>query len=554
MRQRFDQLGDLNNKRNNNPISIKFILFVFIFFVGMCYYISLPDQQNQLTKNRTFEEKLEYGLNKLQTEKENTNINIKPQSNINSVQNNELQFEIIDPPSSLPSSMNIVPKQIQSKSYNQLLAELANYPTRNAQNLQVVLNKLLTFNGYPENLVKVVATDINQSHASANNNYEVANFNFETGNINVSNYKLERLNNKELIAILAHELDHFDKLANLCKSIGYDKFREIMGKNNVKPDAAFWINAAKYANDKNFKTQVYEDALNRMVTINDLEMTSSYSDLYKLAEQIRNPLEISAYSISDSIYRYYNIPITEDITRKITKKFNDVDIALNNLAEKNGIPNARVVLFDYLYAKAILKNLPEFNNYYQTCVNNKNGDLTTFWLAFEGSIKSFYSRSATTQSAYDKIYKLLNETEALAKQNISQNDILLAYKYKINTLKSTLVYPKAKDYLGSIIIDYLDYLKKNNIMTDSNQELIAILTLICIDNNLTTQNNNEISLYYIKLPDTIKRLYNIGSNKNKYAFIYNNPAFIAQKGSNETNEQVLIDLLNKNRLDIRIKS
>jgi hypothetical protein len=496
---------------------------------------------------------LEYRTNKISSNEDNANIAALEQND--SAAYTENQFEVINPPSSLPVFVNVNPEGNQSNNnFDKFLNEALNYPLKSTEDLQHILNKLLVYKGYPENLIKISASDINQGRAQSNNNQEMANFNFGSGKITVNSHSLANTDNKEYIAILAHEFDHFDKLANLCKAIGINKFQEILGKNNINVDTNFWTNAANYANDKNFNASLYEDALTRLVSQNELEMTSSYSDFYKLAENIRNPLEESAYAVSDSVYKYYGIPVTEGPTKRLAKEFNKVDEAISALAHKNNISQSKVVLFDYLYSQAIINNLPEFNRDYQNCVTNRNGDLTSFWLAYEGSVNSFYSQSATSRNAYNKVYSLLEATEAIAKKGITQPEILLAFKYKINTLKSNLVYPKAKDHLRSIIVDYLKYLKSNNITTDSEEELIAVLTLICIDNNLTTQNREvEIALYYINLPQEINQLYNITSKRNKYAFIYSNPFFLTKKGENVLDEVLLTDMLNANRTDIRIK-
>ena len=69
---------------------------------------------------------------------------------------------------------------------------------------------------------------------------------------------LYQLDNKVLIAILAHELDHFDKLANICKSMGIDQFTKLFNDNNISVNSMFWQNAAAKANDSNFDSKLYQ--------------------------------------------------------------------------------------------------------------------------------------------------------------------------------------------------------------------------------------------------------------------------------------------------------
>ena len=77
-----------------------------------------------------------------------------------------------------------------------------------------------------------------------------------------------------------------------------------------------------------------------------------------------------------------------------------------------------------------------------------------------------------------------------------------ALKYKTNTLISNLVYPKAEENLEKTALNYLTFIKENNI-TDEKQELKCIITLICIYNKLYKNNNTDITLYYIKIPEQL---------------------------------------------------
>jgi hypothetical protein len=201
---------------------------------------------------------------------------------------------------------------------------------------------------------------------------------------------------------------------------------------------------------------------------------------------------------------------------------------------------------------AILKTSPEFKSQYDYCIKQKNGDMTSFWLAFENSVKSFYLSGKMDNATYEKIYNILNVTENLVKTNTTPTEIATALKLKMNTLKSNLVYPNAVKNLQNTAQDYLKYTKSGNI-SDPKQELEAILTLICIENDFTTKNKDKsIGLYYVKMPEFLTQTYNIRNTKQKFLFIYNNPEFKAETTAN--NEQNhLVDLINQHRLDIRIK-
>lgn len=445
-----------------------------------------------------------------------------------------------------------ISKNESSSNYYQMLDKLAKYQTLNAESLQSIVNEFLKYYGYPENLVKISVSNINQSRAKFHNSYQTANFNFQTGTINVSEKVLYQTEVKKFIAVIGHETDHFIKLANLCKSIGINEFQALFEKNNVHNiDTVFWQKAASYSNIPDFQTQYYKTGLIRLLTQSQLELTSSYSDIYKMTESIRNPLEVSAYKVSDNIYRYYNIPIADTQMKRLANIFNIVDNEIYSIATNTkGLEREQTIVFDYLYAQSIIKKMPYFLAEYDKCLKQKQGDMTSFWLDYEKSIESFYSKGAMTQGAYDKVYSLLEDTAQRAKFPLNQSEIILAFKFKINTLYSNLVYPNAVKYLRTFIIDYLSFLKQKNITTDNEQELKSILILLCIDNQIYKSNSSTpIKISALKIPNELNIIYN---SQNTVSFVYKLSAFSAKKSNAISNENLLADLLNQYRLDIRI--
>ncbi|MBQ9245233.1 hypothetical protein IJ182_03090 [bacterium] len=537
--------------KKENPISLKFVAGIIAILCIIFYYISIPSDKQNLKKKPSFEQQLEQRKdyskrNKVQTEQTQTEI---------AYSNTIIQpSQELVPPNTIPVTNNTQTSNTQKIEYTQLLDKLKDFPTKNQQQVQAVVNEFLKYKGYPENLVKAVAKDIDQSKAKTHENYMVANFDFSSGNLNISPLMLFKLGNKELIAILAHELDHFDKLANTCKSMGISEYEALFNENDITIDRGFWAQAASLAKDSSFDAKLYQDALKRFITQNDLELTSSYSDFYKLSENLRNPLEVNAYKESDKVYDYYGIKHEDGPIKKLVTKFNDVDWAVYHFIEKDPLlANQRIVIFDYYFIQAILSKMPEFQKDFDKCIQNRNGDLTSFWVAYENSVSSFYHRGAMDKNTYDKIYSLMEETENKAKKPLSSQDILKAFAYKINTLFANLVYPNAVKNLRSINVDYLTYLKKNG-LKDDNQELKSIITLICIDNELYKSNaDKDISLYYLNIPKEIETMYDVKSNKNKFMFIYQLPAFINQRSVAISEQNALIDMINANRLDIRIK-
>ena len=534
----------------DKPIPISLILFVMFISILIFLYLKHP-VETKLDKAKTFEEQLEFS----------TPENVKTSENATSKENTSKVIYVnndLNIPPSVPAVENLpsIPSQTKvSPSYNSLLDELKNYQTKTESEVQVVVNKLLEFKGYPAGIVKVVATEIDQSKAKMQDNYMVANFDFSSGNLKISPKMMYELDNKVLIAILAHELDHFDKLANTCKSMGVTNFKQLFKDNGIPIDENFWSRATLYAKDTNFNAELYKDALKRFITQNDVERTSSYADLYRLSETMRNPLEASAYNASDNVYNYYRINMTEGPIKRLTKKFNEVDWAIYNITQKDkSIEKERVALFDYFFSQAIITKLPQYKKEYENCIRYNDGDLTKFWLAYEKSMSSFYQKGTMSNETYNTIYSLLSETEEQTKKPLSKQQIAQAMKFKINTLSSNLVYHTAEKNLRLFLVDYLKYIKANSI-EDYSQELKCIAKLLCLENKLYMNNTNKgFSLYDLVIPAELKEIYGLeDSKKGKFKFIYSNSEFQKMKKEGVSDQQFLTDLINQNRIDLRVK-
>ncbi len=540
-------------RRKENNISLKFVFFLLAILSVIIFYISQPSYNKNINKAKTFEEMLEYSNSDKyfkKKEEQETRKNISQPNNIQY----ETKYNIdTETQYTLQEEENIVPNRT-AEDYNRLLDFLSDYPAKNINSARNIVNKLLVYKGYPQNILRVIPNDIDQSKAKTQGNYLVANFDFNTGNLYISSKMLYELDTKILIAILAHELDHFDKLAKICKYMGIKQFEQLFKDNNIKYiDTSFWSRVSEYADTKSFNGKYYQEALKRFITQNNIELTSSYSDFYRLSENMRNPLEISAYEESDYVYKYFNIKIQDGPMKILTQKFNDVDWAIYNTISKDSyVKDERIAIFDYFFLEAIIKNFPDFKQEYTICQNQRNGDLTRFWLAFENSVKSFYQKGQMDNDTYIKMLTLLNTTEELVKKGIKDNEIATALKYKINTLASNLVYPNAIKNLEKTIINYLKYIQEKNIQ-DPKQELKCILTLINIENEIfTTNKENKFSLYYIKIPESLEKIYKISNKKQMYIYIYNNSEFKSLKKQNQSEQELLQELLEKNILDVKV--
>lgn len=340
--------------------------------------------------------------------------------------------------------------------------------------------------------------------------------------------------------------------------MGADSFEAKLKENNLKDfNFIFWEKASERANIKNFDSPKYERALIRYINQNTIDLVSSYSDFYRLSEHIRNPLEISAYEVSDYILNYYGKPSADGPAYKLVEKFNEVDWTIyNNIKSNSIIENQRIAFFDYFFMKAIAKSHQKYQQSLDYCINNADGDLTTFWLNFERDNMSFYDKNAKIDlSTYETMYNLLNTTNEYAKEKPDAIAVSEALKYKINTLLSNIVYPNALKNIRSAVRAYLLNMRRNKISAPED-ELHYILLLLCMENNLYRSNENEeISLFYLNVPKEISDIFYIKDRKHLLRYIYANSEFKKQLNSQQgvTEQSLLTSLLNKNRLNVKVQ-
>ena len=153
--------------------------------------------------------------------------------------------------------------------------------------------------------------------------------------------------------------------------------------------------------------------------------------------------------------------------------------------------------------------------------------MSNFWLAFEQDHQSFYNKNAQMDSrTYNNIMYLLDKTEKLAQNGLNTDEVCNALKFKVNTLYANLVFPNAVKYMTNAANDYIAFINKNKI-SKPTEELQMILLLICIENKLFKNNQEEMkNLYYIQVPETLREYYPETTKSKKFHFIYQNSAFI----------------------------
>lgn len=521
-------------KNEQKPIPLSFLIFIVCMISIMAIYISMPKF------NKENEEDEVLIVNNINSTKTDLNYNNKHEKSEQNIDN-----------------QNYSVNQTQEKTkedYNKLLDSLKDLPSKKLDSVKYAVNKFLEYKGYPSGLIEI-ETDVHKSNINIEGSYLIAQFDIASGKMRISKEQLNSLDMKLIISVLAHELDHFEKISQICKSMGEYEFEKLINSYGIKNyNQVFWARASYYANLKNFDSKLYREALYRYLNQNMVEATSSYSDFYKLTENIRNPLEISAYNVSDYIQQYYGIPLTEGPMKSISRKFNDVDWAIYNLISTNDIlKDERIPLFDYFFAKAIIYKYPKYRGYYDVCVDDRDGDLTLFWLNFEKSMSDFYINGNLSNETVKDIINLLNDTKREAVRGINNEQIADALKFKVKTLLSNIVYRNAIPNIKKTAATYLKFIKYAGIKNPKT-ELDFILTLICIENKISNESDGIVKISQLKIPEELVEIYNVKSGVNHLDFIYNNSEF--QNIQNKyvlQNEELLLQLLKSHEIKFRKK-
>ena len=420
------------------------------------------------------------------------------------------------------------PKLSSKEKYNAMLDDLARHPSKSINSVEYIVKRILQYKGYPPTIITIEINDI--SGETQKGSYVAAYFNFQTGRMHINKNALYNLDIRQTIAIIAHELDHFEKINQVCKSMGIGNFSSMMTSYNVQNlNTAFWASTNQYANIKNFDAEFYKNALIRYISQGDIDPLSTYSHLYKIAEHMRNPLEISAYEISDYILEYYKVPNVEGSIQKLIKIFNSLDWAIyNKIKNDNSISSQRIAFFDYFFAKAIAKSHQYYQQGYDYCLNNRDGDFSQFWAAFAKNNSSFYSEGNTFDANTLNMFQtLLPMTEQIVNNtDLSREIVYEALKIKINTSLQNIIYEGAITNIRSLIKSYLLYANKNG-GNNPKDELKYLLTLICIENEAYVNNQKHLgSLNNILIPKEFSDVYGITNKNELFKMIYKNSEFI----------------------------
>ena len=377
--------------------------------------------------------------------------------------------------------------------------------------------------GYPKDIVVPKVSSVSQERGKTTGALQMAEFNMQSGSLTFNKDALQKTDTPTLVAILAHELDHFDKSLKTAKAVGVEKYMAIF-PHRTPSDAAFWNKTIPYANINGFDSTKYYNAIYRSVNMLDMDLISSYSDYFRLTEPLRNPVEVSGYSVSDRILTYYyGEPQDRGDLKRLSDIFNKIDIMVQSRAKSQPYLKRCVpAIFDYYYKNAALALYPQFKQVYENCKNSKKGDITDFWLSFEPVISDFYKQGKMSAETTDKIYKLLSETYSQSQSPLTNDKINEIFVQKIMTMSSNLYSPKAKNYTLYLINDYMTFLAQTH-YNSPKDELNVLVAGICTENSVFKDNKDKIgSIANLKIRDAYKQKIYSNSEFNKLSAQYQN--------------------------------
>lgn len=551
---------DKENK-NKNQISLGFVaIMALLITVMVCYAIVPSERLSKSKKKLTYEEKL--ALIKANQKNQNDYDDFYTYLRKSSSQKTNIKQEVKNTPEFTVLDINVNPVikyGAPKKSNNEFYKELIKFPISNITDVQLAVDKINEHNGYPRGIVTVKERNSMTSGAKIPESYILGIFDAASGAVYINSNAINSLQPQILIPVIAHELDHFDKIIKICKSMGADNYIKLLRNYNVQGiNEDFWRRNAGYADITGFDSKTYEEALKRLLDRSKVDSLSSYADFYKMSESIRNPLEISAYTVSDNLEKLYGIAKSEGIMRLLTKEFNKVDWAVYSMSEKDSVlKQERPAIFDYIFAKAVMNKYPDTKQIHENCVNNKNSDLSDFWIEYQKKLPGFYAKNGQTDAnTFYILSDLLQNTESLSKYGLTSAQYTEALRQKVNTAKNNLAYIEHIDHLKRTAQNMLTYMFREKTLFPED-ELNCFLILLAIENNIYVVNQGAITLYDLKIPEFIEKMYPTAGRKQKYNFIYNNYAFkehCTKKRAADpslSDQDILIELIKMNALNLK---
>ena len=557
-----------NNKKSEIP---KMPLFICLVFFGAIFaYLNAPMFNKEDVKQTNINPPVNKTTKQI------------PQQQVESPQQNE-QKNIEQSLFSKYYNPNKIATQTKSKEKQydnlyMLLDDLKTLPINKQETAIKIVQSLLIYKEYPKDVVKVEFEQIPLSTINNSDTITIAYFDYKNGIIKINELALSKISTPQLVMVIAHELEHFDVIAKVYKSLNLKDKATIIAEKLEMPNIfnkTFWNEASTYANTQDFIADEFLMALISYIKQNEIHTLSIYPYLNQISKHISNKLETRAYRLSNSIASYYQIPKQNlsivTFVEEFQKIQNKIESTINNY---NSISGEEESLFDYFLINTLTEENQQYKTYFQESVLYNNSDMTPILKKFLEENKQLFKVDAKSKNqSYEKITNIIKKMQTKTAQPISPDIILKALEYKINTITNNIHKESTKDVLKEKIAKYINFAKKQNILTPE-KELKYIITLLCIENDFYTNNTNTFHSYYSKVPKELYDIYEIKEDKTEqntndesnkkaeqkrklalYKTIYSNVAFVEEKenrGYEISDYELLKELIEENKINIKI--
>lgn len=186
------------------------------------------------------------------------------------------------------------------------LRQLLEIKGSESEKLLQIKNRMLTTMGYERPELVSIVKDNKITHTYA--------FDYCSGRIYINEQKAQLINMEEKIALLRHELDHFDRGAQIVKSKGVDELESALRKyfkSNIHVDKNFWEQAKINANTDSFDAEKYLRLWKNPPAINPhIDYRTNFGQAKFMQLQCMGELEASAYSKERAVLKAFGVNST----------------------------------------------------------------------------------------------------------------------------------------------------------------------------------------------------------------------------------------------------
>ncbi len=357
-------------------------------------------------------------------------------------------------------------------------------------------------------------------------NYYDLCFDLPSGRVIINENSLPTLGkNPQLMApLIRHELDHFEKLAQLCKSIGIDEFEALitdyitkaktdMIGEPLKFNREFWEKTSKDADITNFDPKKYIKGVKMYGNSADISEIPPYHNYMILSMYKKNPMEVDAYGVQYSVERdTQGVSITTDY---IPKYFDEIDKKLDALVEKNPeLEGDKGILFGFYYNTALITSGKKTAKLFTKITNTptpKAKDVQNFQKRVTKKLQLINSNENTLKKGIVE-RNVLKEMSDLVHENPTKNEIFGMYNNVYADFTASMKIaadeqlPELKKNLIRTCDSFVKFIEKNPRSEEPANAVLILRTKIHCYADISVNNTDEEILAQIRPEDLEKFL------------------------------------------------